>query len=542
MSGTGRAPRINPLVAGFLAGVLIAFIVGVMATINLQYGAPWADTKTLTAQVTDADSMSVGSDVRIGGRLVGQVTSIKAAGDHTDITFHVDGVNWPLPADTTANVRLATLLGQKYIQLNPGHSSQTLADHGVIGLKSTTPVVDFDQILNTFDKPTRDALTSLIRTVAGGVQNQEGTLQQLFPDLSDLSVHSKVPTHELVARNSQLNNILINLGITADQLNASRDDLAAVITSFNSINAALASNQGQALKSYIANTDVLNQTTDLVLNNGSAATLDNALKKLATPQGGGFFYGLNTLLTSLIPQTSSFSHVAPGAQASDMKNGTGGVPAKASVDLIYEIGSATSQGDASGTFGGGNHQGNFWLRQNVAGADPCGLLPLLCGLPSGLPIALPTPGGSNPLCIPIPGLPCITLPTGVPPLNILHAPCIPGVTCNSNPLPVPLPPLPVPVPTLPIPNCVPGLTPQCPVPGIPCAVLPNALCPTSLTQCTPIATLPTCPIAGSGLPTLPALPSLGPVGISWQTTGSDAFLGYLASSDSRSVMYPERYR
>ena len=308
-------------------------------------------------------------------------------------------------------------------------------------------MVDFDQILNTFDKPTRDALTSLIRTVAGGVQNQEGTLQQLFPDLSYLSVHSTTPTHELVARDVQLNNIIVNLGITADQLNASRDDLAAVITSFNSINAALSSNQGQALQSYIVNTDTLNRTTDLVLNNGSAATLDNALKKLATPGGGGFFNNLNTLLVSLIPQTSSFSSVAPGAQASDMKNGTGGIPAKASVDLIYEIGSATSQGDASTTFGAGNHQGNFWLRQNVAGADPCGLVPLLCGLPSGLPIALPTPGGTNTFCPPIPGLPCITLPTlptGVPPLNLPNGRCIPGLICNPNPLQVPGPSIPRP--------------------------------------------------------------------------------------------------
>src|SRR5207253_2441220 len=60
MSGTGRRLRVNPLIAGFVAGVLIAVIVGVMATINLQYGAPWASTHTLTAQVSDADSMSVG--------------------------------------------------------------------------------------------------------------------------------------------------------------------------------------------------------------------------------------------------------------------------------------------------------------------------------------------------------------------------------------------------------------------------------------------------------------------------------------------------
>src|SRR5207248_1490373 len=126
MSGTGRRTYVNPLIAGFVAGVLIALVVGVMATINLQYGAPWAQTHTLTAQVTDADGISVGSDIRIAGRLVGQVTAAKAAGDHTNIVFHVEGGDWPLPADTTASVRLATLLGQKYLQINPGHSSHQL--------------------------------------------------------------------------------------------------------------------------------------------------------------------------------------------------------------------------------------------------------------------------------------------------------------------------------------------------------------------------------------------------------------------------------
>ncbi|TMB90340.1 MAG: MCE family protein, partial [Chloroflexi bacterium] len=127
--------------------------------------------------------MSVGSDVRIAGRLVGQVTAIEAAGNHANITFHVDDSEWPLPSDTTASVRLATLLGQKYVQLNPGHSTQPLADNALIPLPVTRPVVDFDQILDTFDKPTRDSLTSLIRTAADAVQGEEGTLQQLVPDL-----------------------------------------------------------------------------------------------------------------------------------------------------------------------------------------------------------------------------------------------------------------------------------------------------------------------------------------------------------------------
>ena len=441
MSGTGRRPRISPLLAGFAAGVLIALVVGLMATINLTYGAPWAPTYTLTAQVSDADSMAVGSDVRIGGRLVGQIVSVQAAGDYSNITFHVDQSDWPLPDDTTANVRLATLLGQKYIQLNPGHSSSVFGNNGTIPVTATKPVVDFDQILNTFDKPTRDALTTLLRTVSASVQGQEGTLQQLFPSLSDLSVHSQVPTQELVTRNSEFNNILVNLGVTADQLDASRDDFAGVIDQMNTLTATLASNQGTALKSYISSTDTLNQTTDAVLAGGYASKLNAGLQQIGT-----FANYLNSLLANTIPQTQTFNSPAKGAEPSDRPNGTNGIPAKASIDLIYEIGSATSQGYGRTDFGNGNVQGNFWLRQNADSVDPCGLFPTACGQSGPSSAAAKSNTATLPSVPPIhvclPPLPCVSTPGITLPPAPLPAP---GTTPTPppNPTPLPLPSLPV---------------------------------------------------------------------------------------------------
>lgn len=525
MSGTGRGPRVNPLLAGFFAGVLIAVVVGIMAAINFQYGAPWADTKTLTAQVSDADSMSVGSDVRIAGRLVGQVTSIKAAGNFTNITFHVDGNDWPLPKDTTAQVRLATLLGQKYIQLNPGHSSEMLSDKSVIGLQSTKPVVDFDQILDTFDKPTRDALTELIRTASAGVQGQEGTVQQLLPDLSYLSVHSNTPTGELVKRDPEFNNILVNLGITADQLDASRNDLAGVIDNLNTVNAALASEDGKALKAFIVNTDTLNLTTNAVLSNGSAATLDTALKQIPP-----FVSNLNTLLSHLIPQTQSFNKVPAGIEPSDVKNGTGGIPAKSALDLIYEIGSATSQGDASIVVNG-IRQGNFFLRQNVAGVDPCGLLSQICGLSSS-GISIPgLPSGSTsgglPTCLPgtticVPSVPGggISLPGGLQ-LPSIQRPsiCIPGQSCQQVPVPpVCLPPLCVTAPTLPVPT--------------PCIPLVGQACPSQ-------PSVPTPPnIPGLPVPIPTSIPGINDIVTPHTgTTASDT-----VSTNASAAGFPERYR
>ena len=66
------------------------------------------------------------------------------------------------------------------------------------------------------------------------------------------------------------------------------------------MSAALASNEGAALKSYITDTDALNLTTHGVLANGRAAALDKGLKQFGTLASS-----LDTLLADLIPETAS---------------------------------------------------------------------------------------------------------------------------------------------------------------------------------------------------------------------------------------------
>ncbi|MEA2617653.1 MAG: phospholipid/cholesterol/gamma-HCH transport system substrate-binding protein, partial [Chloroflexota bacterium] len=327
MIGSVRGPRIRPALAGVLAALVIGAVVLVMGWINVNFAAPWASTHTVTAQVTDVDGIAVSSDVRIAGRLVGQVTEVTARGDHADLTFHVDGAEWPLPADTTASIRLATLLGQKYVELVPGsdHSHQ-LADNGVIPLTATRPVVDFDQLLDTFDPATRQALTTLIRTVGAGVQGQDGALQQLVPGLRDLSVHGQAPTATLAQHDADLNAILASLGTVADQLNRSRGDLAGVVDGMNSVTGALAANP-EVVRGFIGNTDALNRTAHQVLGNGGAPQLAAGLQQLA-PVAGQF----DRLLASLLPQTQAFRI-------------SGVVP---SITLIHEIGDAISQSDRDG--------------------------------------------------------------------------------------------------------------------------------------------------------------------------------------------------
>ncbi len=428
MSGTGRRGGFNPLIAGFIAGAAMALVLGLLVNINLNLAAPWTTTHTLTAQVTDVDGISVSSDVRIAGRAVGQITAVTSQGNFSTVTFHVDDGDWPLPGDTSASIRLATLLGQKYLQLTPGTDrSHPFGDNATIALKATKPVVDFDQILNTFNQPTRDSIKSLIKTAASAVQGQEGTLQQLLPDLRDLSVHSVAPTGELVTRNAEINNILINLGTTADQLNQSGNDLVGVIDNMNTITGALASNQS-ALEGYITNTNSLNQVTNSVLSNGHDAEFNAGLKRL-----GSFATQLDQLMT----------HAGAGDVPLRQRRSpsTHQLVYQDAVNLVFQIGAATAQSDKSG----------FFLRQYANGADPCGLIGPTCVATALPPTAAPAASTTLPKCLP--GLPCLPLPP-LPKITLPPVPTLPPIlpTPRSGPTP------PAPTPTLPI--CLPPLCAQ----------------------------------------------------------------------------------
>jgi phospholipid/cholesterol/gamma-HCH transport system substrate-binding protein len=414
MSERGR--RISPMVAGLIAGVFMAVVVGIMAKINLDFAAPWTKTHTLTMQVVDADGIGVSSDVRVAGRLVGQVTGVTSKGDHTDVVFHLDDSEWPLPTDTTASIRLATLLGQKYVELQPGaDKSAHIADNGVIGTDRTKPVVDFDQILDTFDKPTRTALTDVIKTGGAAVRLQEGTLQQLLPDLRDLSVHSVTPTGELVKRDPEFNAILVNLGVTADQLDRSREDLAGVIDNLNSVTGALASHS-DALRGFIRNTDQLNQTTNLVLGNGGAAEFNAGLQRIDT-----LTKLVDHTFTAITPATYGFGHdrYAPSNET----------PLQMAIDMIASIADTGSQSDVNGPF----------LRQSAQGIDCSGLVtPVTRNIGQGIPCppsSQPSNGSSGsggkstgpgggilPLPLPTLPLPTPSLPTSPLPLPPILGP------------------------------------------------------------------------------------------------------------------------
>jgi len=108
------SPWKNPRIVGLVIGsILVLALIAALSLSFISFG-----TSSYTADFARSGGLKAGDEVRIAGVGVGKVKKVELKGDHVEVTFTVDD-DVHLGADTRAEVKLATLLGNKYIQLAP---------------------------------------------------------------------------------------------------------------------------------------------------------------------------------------------------------------------------------------------------------------------------------------------------------------------------------------------------------------------------------------------------------------------------------------
>ncbi|MEK8073426.1 MlaD family protein [Rhodococcoides navarretei] len=127
-------------------------------------------TVSYHAQFSDVTGLVTGSDVRIAGVRTGKVTDIDVTDHHTAlVTFEVSD-DQQLPADSSAAIRYADLLGARNLTLIPaGNPGPPLPGGALIPLDRTTPSVDLTAVLGGF-RPLFDALDpAVVNRVADAI-------------------------------------------------------------------------------------------------------------------------------------------------------------------------------------------------------------------------------------------------------------------------------------------------------------------------------------------------------------------------------------
>lgn len=138
------------VVLALLAGLIIAAVIG--------NGRRSSSGIPLTAQFDHIDGLDVGSDVRLAGVTVGQVTSETVnPKDYQAVVTLTLRSDIKLPTDSSVVVTSDSLLGGKYLALAPGGADTMLAPGGRI--TQTQGAISLEQLLSKFIFTVTDTMT-----------------------------------------------------------------------------------------------------------------------------------------------------------------------------------------------------------------------------------------------------------------------------------------------------------------------------------------------------------------------------------------------
>jgi phospholipid/cholesterol/gamma-HCH transport system substrate-binding protein len=233
-----------------LAAVAIAIVAVVV--ILLSGGSSYQ----VKAIFTNASQLVTGDQVQVAGNPVGTVSKITLTpSGQAELTLTIDNSTYePLHKGTDATVRLTSLSGiaNRYVDLRLGSGTAArIPNGGVIPTSDTTSAVDFDQLFNTLDGPTRKGLQNVIQGSAAQYANAGQKAQAAWQYLNPAVASSSVLFRELNRDTSKFTNFIVKSGNLFSDIAQRQSDLSGLVQHLNTTTQALAAQHtalGQSLQ------------------------------------------------------------------------------------------------------------------------------------------------------------------------------------------------------------------------------------------------------------------------------------------------------
>ena len=291
MSPRGRIPfrERNPVVIGaiglavIVAMLLLAFNIDVL---------PLLGGRSYSAALTEAGGLKTGDDVRIAGVKVGKVLGVDLDGDHVRVDFRV-GRSTQLGRKTSATVRIKTILGQKFLALEPAGSgelreipvSRTTPAYDVVDafsdLATTAGSVDTDQLAHALDTVSTTFRNSPdeVRAAVDGLGRLSRSVASRDEQLRQLLEHANGVTGVLAARNKELVKLLGDGDQLLQELRQRREDIHTLLVSTVTLSqqlTGLVRDNRAAIRPALANLEQV-----LATLRANQANLDRSIQLLA---------------------------------------------------------------------------------------------------------------------------------------------------------------------------------------------------------------------------------------------------------------------
>jgi ABC-type transporter Mla subunit MlaD len=243
-------------------GLIMVILAAVLSVLAYTKSIPFTGNGyELTATFENATTLRASSPVRIAGVKVGEVTSVEADGGAAKVTFTIDENGRPIHTDAEVEIRPRLFLeGNFFLDLFPGSPSAPELDSGDdIPITQTSTAVQLDEILTALQQPTRRGLQQLLEgygtaltyeptaaddadqdpIVAG--ETAAESLNDAFKYGGAAGRGSAIVNTALLGNNPHdLSGFIKSAGVVFTKLASREEDLADLITNFNTFAGALA--------------------------------------------------------------------------------------------------------------------------------------------------------------------------------------------------------------------------------------------------------------------------------------------------------------
>jgi phospholipid/cholesterol/gamma-HCH transport system substrate-binding protein len=241
--------------------VVVAIIAGLFLPSSVSLGK-----RTWYAQLTQAGGLKSGDEVRVAGVPVGQIKSLTIRDAMVRASFAIRK-SIHLGSDTRANVKVATLLGNHFLELVPGGGAE-LTGH-TIPVSNTLVPFEVEEIVNAggaaLEKLDGAKLRDALKVLSDDFRGTPALTRQALDGISRLSA-------VVITRREQLNTLLQQADKVTTNLDANRDSLVALMQQASLVLAEI-TRRRDAIDKLLVDAEAISvQLTGLVRDNQAKIT------------------------------------------------------------------------------------------------------------------------------------------------------------------------------------------------------------------------------------------------------------------------------
>ncbi|MGK2877187.1 MAG: MlaD family protein [Solirubrobacterales bacterium] len=285
-------------------------------------GAGAGDSYKVRIVFVNSAGITEGADVRVAGANVGSIEGIYAGknGLASVVVNITDPAFQRFYADARCRIRLQSLIGEKFIDCDPGTpSKEEIAvdpaddERRILPSSQTSSPVDPDELLNAMREPQRERFRVIINelgiTLTGRGQDLQDILDRFDPTFLNVNKILKILAKE--------NRNLIRLAEDGDkslkQLAENRDSIVGLFKNADQASRATNAKQqelAETLQRLPAFLDELEQTAPVLENFANQAAPVAAATRAASADLSEFVTGTNEFVESANPALKRFGDTA----------------------------------------------------------------------------------------------------------------------------------------------------------------------------------------------------------------------------------------